>query len=466
MISHASPIIVLDDQRNELWSIAHGLGCCGIPVMPQLVQDGRLERPPQAPYTGIRLFFSDLHLLQGETKVEANTSALISFLRKLVAPTTYLIVFWSNYPEDAKRTWDYLTARLNAIAPELLPFGYEVLGKDDVRAASDDDPSVAQPAVERVQASLNELLGKHPQLSALMEWEGNVSRAASVTTNELVGALKAGGISFAEQDKVRRVLSRMAQEALGVPHAPQAPARGLTQAFFPIAQECLECDPNTDKQNAFLHIPNGETIALPDGHIEPLLNDFFVHTERSDLQHLQRGAVIRLSEDYLADPNGLSKDVGLTATPGNWKEVVCAEFAMNWHKKNPQDRTTIGNSVQVRNVFAIELSADCDHAQDKPRTQRFMFSIFAPSQPEAERKYFYSSSKGMGASDAIYVTPEITIDGVVGRLMISCRTFFARPHSQHLIGDVVSRLRKEVVDEISHQYSSHMRRPGKVAFLT
>jgi hypothetical protein len=238
MISHACPIVVLDDVRQELWEIAHGLSFCGLPVMPHWVNSGQLERVPAQPYAGIRLFFTDLHLLgPSQTKPEQYVAALIRFIRQLILPSTYLIVFWSAYEHEGATAWDFLISRM---PDELKPFAYAVLSKEDAKMAGSDDPAVSGPAIQRVRTSVKEIIERHPQLQAVMEWESNVSRSAAETTNELVRALSHGGVKFDDQDAVRKVMARMAQEALGYPHAPDAPAKGLTEALLPIAQEWLE----------------------------------------------------------------------------------------------------------------------------------------------------------------------------------------------------------------------------------
>ncbi|HWW05888.1 hypothetical protein [Collimonas sp.] len=455
MISHACPIIVLDDVRKELLEVAHGLGVCGLPVMSHLVNEGTLERVPSRPYTGIRLLVTDLHLLgPTQTKKEQYIGALISFTKQLVSPSTYLVVFWSNYAEEAAEAWAYLSTRID---PALKPFGYEVLPKDIASAAANGDVE----AIKNIQSAIDAIIKKYPQLQAVMEWEASVSRSAAETTNELVRTITQGGATFENQDHVKKVMARMAQEALGYPHAPASPTKGIVQALLPIAQDCLEREASNGYLDAFLEIPNAEKIGLPNNDLVPLLNDFFIHSANSDVSPLDRGAVIRLSEVYLNDKEaGLSRDVGPTDVAGDWRETVCREFAHSWNATTKENQDVIKKALDGKNIYAVELSADCDYAQNKPRAQRFLFALFVSSDAP---KPFFSNGKG-GANESIYVTPEIHIEKIRGRLLVSCRIFFTKPHGSAPDGKSITRLRKDVIDEISHQYSSHMRRPGKIAF--
>jgi hypothetical protein len=435
--------------------VSHGLGVCGLPVVAHLVSDGQLERIPSHPYSGIRLLVTDLHLLgPTQARPEQYIAALISFIKQLILPSTYLIVFWSNYANEAAEAWDTLHARVD---PALKPFGYEVLAKDDAAAAA----TGSLDAIARVQLAVETIIKKYPQLQAVMEWEASASKSAAETTNQFVRTLESGGVSFKTQDDVKKVMARMAQEALGYPHAPKHPTRGVTQAFLPIAQEWMERDASNGYLDSFLELADTERIALPSTDLTPLLNDFFVHAPGDLIGPLDRGAVIRLAEGYLVHKDsGLSRDIGLSEVSGDWKEAVCREFSRDWGRAQKVDQDKARNSLDAKNVYAVELSAECDHAQNKPRAQRFLLALFLPS---ASVGNFYSKTKG-GANESIYVTPEITIDKVPGRLLVSCRIFFTRPHGAAPDGAAVMRLRKDVIEEISHLYASHMRRPGKIAF--
>jgi hypothetical protein len=448
MIQQACPVIVLDDQREELWKVAHGLGFCGFPVTPHLVRDGKLERMPAEPYTGVRLLFTDLHLL-GPTgaKPEAYIGALISFIRRLVQPSTYLIVFWSNFVEEHEEAWKILKQRIPA---ELCPFAYKALPKELAHAACDEDETVAAPAREALRAAVADVINAFPQLRALMSWESTVSRAAAETSNVLLRLLSKGGARFEEPAHVRAVLARMAQEALGYPYAAEASTRGLIQALIPMVQDRLErhTDNELAELKGFLAIEGDGRVELPSVQLNALLNDFFIHAEGDVKDALDRGAVVRLDPKYLDDRDGFARDVGLANGDVDWREAICSEFYPGWKKKSGDalaKATKAGLSAE--SIYAIELSAICDHAQNKQRSQRFLLGLFVEEGVAA-------FGNKMLANDAIYATPGITIGGKAGRLFISCRILITRPYGQVVSGIAVTRLRKDVVDELSHTYST------------
>uniref|UniRef100_UPI003D016C2F hypothetical protein n=1 Tax=Alcaligenes faecalis TaxID=511 RepID=UPI003D016C2F len=468
VIEHSSPVLVLDDVKQELWEISHGLSVCGLPLMQHLIIDGTLERKPTKPYEGVRLLFTDLHVLGPTNNRPAQyVSALVKFIRELISPSTYLIVFWSAFPEDAEEAWSLLVTRLKAANSEnLIPFGYKVLDKTEVKSIADDDPDVSAKAAENVKASISAIFDEFPQLESIMQWEFSAARAASATSNELIGRLIKGGFTFNDGNTFKATLKRMAQEALGLPHAPNTPTRGVYQALMPIAQDWLNKQAANGALDAFLDLNSREKVTLPPEpqgkpKLTSLLNDFFIHSERPDLQSSERGVVIRLPEDFLANEGiGLVGEVGLATTRGDWREALCAEFAHSFSTATLENKKSYKEKLASSNVYVVELSADCDYAQDKSRSHRFLLSLFSPS---SDPKPFYQ--RNCGANDAIYVTPEITLEGVQGRLLISCRIFLTRPYKTSVAGVVVTRLRQEVLSEIAHLYSTHMRRPGKIAFF-
>jgi hypothetical protein len=463
MINHACPLIVLDDESDELWAVTQGLGNCGFPAISHLIDAGKLERTPSEKYAGIRFFFTDLHVLGGGAiKLEAHVSALAKFIQQLIDPTCYVLVFWSKFQDEVESAKQMLNKYLPR---EYLPFAYETLAKEDAKHAADKDQSVSEPAREDLRCQISEVVNRYPQLKAIMNWESLVSKAAVETTNRLISTISTitdeGACSFADPANVRAVLARMAQEALGGPHAPDAPTKGLTIALLPILQDLMERAKNggVDELQEFLAITDDATISLPHASLSSLLNDFFVHAEGQNISALERGAVIRLAEAYLNGHDGLSRDISVQ--PGDWKDSVGREFVLNWGQKSPSDLDDIRAWLDTKDVYAVELSADCDHAQNKSRSQRFLFAFFVSS---ARLTNFFSKKKTAWANGAIYATPEITLGGVRGKLLISCRIFFARPHGNAVLGRAVTRLRKDVIDEVSHHYVTHMRRPGAIAF--
>lgn len=468
MFEHSCPIIVLDDVKEELWEIAHGLGVCGLPIMSHWVANGKLERQPIHKHDGVRILFTDLHLLGPlQSKPEQYISALVAFIRQLINPSKYLIVFWSAFPEDAENAWNLLVARLKAAdAENLIPFAYRVLDKTEVKNISDEDEQISSEAKEKVRADIEKIFTDFPQLRSFMLWESCASRAASATSNELIRKLDIGGIPFTDETAVKDTMKRMAQETLGLPHAPTAPTKGVYLALTPITQDWLNKEASKGALDGFLDLTSSEKVSLPreaEGKpkLASLLNDFFIHSEQPDLKASERGVVIRLNKDFLEKAqDGLIDEVGLAEQAGDWREALCIEFAHGYAKKSPQDKEACKGKLNAANVYVTELSADCDYAQDKTRSHRFLLSLFVPA---AEPKPFYQNASG--ANDSIYITPEITLGGVPGRLLISCRIFLVRPYRKSVEGTVISRMRQEVLSELAHHYSTHMRRPGKVAFF-
>ncbi|KZS00909.1 Uncharacterized protein APZ42_002608, partial [Daphnia magna] len=163
-----------------------------------------------------------------------------------------------------EEAWQLLVARLKiAKAENLIPFGYKILDKADVKNISDEDPTISAQATKEVKESIAAIFSEFPQLKSLMQWESCASRAASSTSNELIRKLNKGGIQFKNGAAVKSTLKRMSQEALGLPHAPNAPTKGLYQALSPIAQDWLNKEAESGTLDEFLDLTSRDVTPLP-----------------------------------------------------------------------------------------------------------------------------------------------------------------------------------------------------------
>lgn len=460
MIFGSAPVLVLDDDPAELMSVVVGLGVCDVPVTPVLVSAGSALLKPLGGFSGVRLLVTDLHILgPTQSKVAQYGSALVALISQLVRPSYYILIFWSNYEAEAAEATEYLRANLPA---ELMPIGFASLSKQEATDAADDEDVRIT-----VRGRVGEILDEFPQIKALMDWEAAVSHAGSETTNQLFRVLVKSGIDPKDPASVKTVLGRMAQEAVGAKRAIAAGSKGLVQAFLPILQDQLERDSHSSLSSLskFLDIRHDSTIKLPVPQVPgavsvtAVLNDFFVHDEQDGTTNVDRGAVIRLGSKYLASTR-FWQDFGLSVSTGDWREVVCSEFYIGWPGANEQEQRKSRELLARTDVYAVELSAVCDYAQDKRRSLRYLFALFVRSGLPIRR---FLNGKTVN-NESIYVTPEVSLRGVPGRFLISCRVFASRTYGQPLDGECVTRLRKDVVDELSHHYSTHMRRPGKIAF--
>lgn len=469
MINRACPAIVLDDKKDHLSAITHGLSVCGFPVIPHWICEKQLEFSPSSPYQGVRLVFTDLHILgDDENKLETLVSALISFLKKLVAPSSYLLVFWSEYEQEADQAWAILEARM--VDKTLLPFGYKKISKTNVLQIAEEDRDASRAAVAAVQLEIQAILEDLPQLQAFLNLEACISSASAKAVNGLIQAMQSGGIGFLDKDNVQKVMQRMSQEALGSAHAPAKPAVGFAQAMMPIFQDCWERiqEDQMSAVRSFLGTIKKRKIELP-GSIPSRLNNYFIHAEGNAFAPTERGALVNLSAEYLSkESGGFCSRIGLNGDiPGDWQESICSEFAIEWKNIRTNAKgVALKTSLSSQQIYAVELSPECDHAQNKQRSQRFFVAVFVPND---QIKAFSKVDKDdnptfVPANAAIYVTPEIFLRNIAGHLFISCRQFISKPHNQSPPGECISRLRKDSIEELAHHYASHLRRPGKIYF--
>lgn len=113
-------------------------------------------------------------------------------------------------------------------------------------------------------------------------------------------------------------------------------------------------------------------------------------------------------------------------------------------------------------LHLVEIGPECDHAQGKVSTHRYLLALLVPC----------SLLKMCTQKDMTYRNASVIDTGPLflsGRdesnhLLISCRCFMALAPTKKIDGRTSFRLRKELLDEVVHHYTTHARRPGVMRF--
>jgi hypothetical protein len=154
-----------------------------------------------------------------------------------------------------------------------------------------------------------------------------------------------------------------------------------------------------------------------------------------------RGAVFEVGNDTLKDLCG--QEV---------QQLLDTEFLPK-ASPSPELRT----EARIR---LIEIGADCDHAQRKPRTIRLLLAAELPVErlnPGQQK----DTRKLEGQHDALTVLGPWNIDKRNCLLLVSLRRFvtiqeWACPGSLKLL----YRVRKPITDLLLYKYTTHSNRPG------
>lgn len=454
MLPDLTRVAAIDDVEDHLQKIVWGLGRAGFCPIPYLFEDGKLERPPVKPIPGIRLVFSDIHMVPGGTNNEKTHAAnIIRCLKAIVGNGPYALIFWSQFPGDVERMRQLIEER----APDAgvtLPLGYGRIDKNAVFKILDDVQADDGFDVKRLRDLILAEVADFHTLGVAASWDSRVADAAARTTNQLFDLAGTGIDRAATWD---RLLAFLAIEAAGWKQAKANVRNALDAALLPILEDQLtlighEGEDKPQLASKIVAILNEkDRPKMPPGVSPDRLNSRYLIEELSEATKYKmwdRGVVTALGNDFV-DSEDFIKAFGAKRWP------LCAD---EFFHTEPDDKEKQGVSLCV-----VEAGPECDHVQGKVVSHRYLLSIMIPA---SLFKRCYSKSRDKYKNLSIVDSGPLALAGVDGscHLLISCRSFMALAPGKTVSGQPLFRLKKDFLDEVMHHYTSHARRPGVMRF--
>lgn len=449
MLPAYTRVVAIDDVEDHLQKIVWGLCKAGFCPVPFLFEDGMLENPPQQPLVGIRLVFSDIHMVSGGAANEVlHANNIISCLKKIVNEGPYALIFWSQFPAEATRMAQLINER--AVESGMtLPLAFGQVDKNRVfsvgHAADEFD------AVELRRLIIEQIKDFHT-LGVVSSWDERVSKAAAHTTNQL--------FKLADTDANRvknwnNLLAYLSCEALGANQARQNIKNALDSALLPLLEDKLtqighqtESDEiNYTEINAFIPATKGakrpKTI-----NCERLNSSYLIEELRSNNQYEMhdRGIVTELSGEYI--------NSGAFITAFGLEDRALKEKEFIWAKM-------VDEQLRRLKLHVVEAGPECDHVQGKVSTHRYLLALMVPQSLFADNCI---NDKNQYRNASILDSGPLHLNGDIFHLLISCRCFMALAPSKKVGGRPVLRLRKDFINELTHHYTNHARRPGVMRF--
>jgi len=465
MIPRYSRVAAIDDVEDHLQKIVWGLGKAGFCAIPFFFQDGRLENPPEQPLPGIRIVFSDIHLVGGGPNNEKTHAAnIIQCLKRIVSAGPYVLIFWSQFPADGDRIAALIGERA-ADAKLTPPIGYASIDKNQVfniPVVGNSDNFDA----DKLRDLILEMVKPFKTLSIASSWEDRVARAGARTTNRLYEVVKTAGNPTEEWTAL---LAYLASEAVGHHVAAGDPVAALDEALLPLLEDQLSlisAEPGASAED-----------------VQPL-RDLVSADARPGRP--ASAAVSHLNTSYLIE----ELHDGGRALP--WSRGTVTELGSGFINSGPfvrafghDDAKLIRREFATRDLEAderrsirllvVELGPECDHVQAKISTHRYLLALLVPvalvpafsgqqargGKPPKTPKYsndsvmdagLFSLSEPGGTSRADW------------HLLISCRCFMALAAETAVEGRPRFRLRRALLEDVMHRYATHARRPGVMRF--
>lgn len=427
--------IVLDDEPAELATLVDALHILGAPCVG--VRFDPLGLPEPELFAGLRILFSDLHLVKAQPAGVQHYNTLASLIDRCVPDQhgPYLLVLWTSHEHERAA----LTARLEELLPAAKrPIAVLALDKTRFRNAGVWNGDALRQAIREQIISM-------PQLQALLAWERDVLAAA----NEALAIV--GGLVPDDQRSIGaypagldNVLSLLAVAALGKENASKDRKGAVTAALAPLLSDRILNRPSLPEDaelwdRAVTFQPAAQLAPPQKARMNTMLHLAIPPAEVVARQDW--GAVMLLDDARLGDGAMLAK-FGMTA--GDLRDQ---EFKLK------QSRRTEGRLVVVRG------GANCDQAQAQAGPIPLMLGMLVPTGALATDKK---------RSPAVHACDEkFALEGYAEPVTLLIHARFATtvvPEELATFPEPTMRLREQLLAGILVHAGAHLMRPGTIRF--
>lgn len=462
MIAQNIKVIALDDVEDHLIKIVRGLGRAGFSVSPYYYDDGELEDVPLQRIEGVRIVFSDIHMAGGGSfDHKMNAATIAKCLKDIISPGPFVIIFWSEYPADADLVFPEICERLIEVGC-IPPIGYGTISKGDVLAASEDSTNFD---TARLRGLILEEIGKFKSLLISAFWEDKVFRGAARSTNELFEAT-----ADCDENRLEEwlgLLGYLSSEALGLKKSLEHTNSALDHAMLPLLEDQL-ANISRDSENHEIvgHLrryiaSNDQGINLSKKiNIEQVQTGYLIDKHIPDnTKSWERGVVSEIDREFIGSEKFTD------AFGGDVVALIRREFAT-------RDLTL--DEQPLVSLHAVELGPECDHAQSKLTSQRYLLAVLVPEE------LVWAFRGQQNGSTRIPKSIKLRNDGVIDvgnfclsetdgstknwSLFISCKCFMAFEKEKSFSWTPRFKLRRALIEDVAHRYVTHARRPGVMRF--
>lgn len=513
--------IVVDNDPAHLLTISAGLSAAGIPCMAHWYQDATLfPSPPPGGYAALRLIFMDMNLqdMTGGWDPKVGSGPILSVLEQVVSKDSgpYLLVFWTQVNSKTDDIASEIHKKLRNVPTPISisdlrkgPFLSGISsGRGDLREQLQSAfQSIYDPKLIRLlQEKILELTTGCPPLSVVARWETRASEAAASAVNGIFTEARAVDADPSHaSESLTRILSSIAVEAAGSTNAKRAPAAALDAAMADILTDQFSISVSSPDYQKVVSGALGESIGVRHTFSNPQrlfarLNTYFqVERNVAQSRSIDRGVVLPADELLTTDALGMPLNNFLwseflydprkgevappehhkptfqrlrdefKALPENLKEAAAKSLdtiITNINKEYKTTKQRLKEAVPAVETDAsfvlVEIGADCDHAQAKPRTLRYLVGVEIPVSHQDD--FVLGGGNAALKHASLRRFGPYHVDGRDFYLLVSCRRYVVWQKGTPPAGKVKYRLRGPVVTALLHQYSSLSTRPGIVEF--
>ncbi len=428
--------LAVDDEGDHLKAIQEaatkaGFGC--VPLLYPRDTEADALNAMAFDTAQIRIVITDLHLdAAAQTRGKnANFSLIANLIHQLnlSAWTPYVLILWTQYPEDADGLGAYLEERLPG---EKLPGLLLSLNKGDYNIPSDNVDH------EKLLKDLQDKIGGSRGINVLLEWEREIIQAADSVVRKLLEVArssKANVVPF--DDELDRVLSSIAQTATSKTFASQEPRAAANGGLLPVLIDEMEHLTLTKEQGE--RWSSALALAVAGKKTPPVEKEIALLND-----------ALHISKDGVAS----GSDRG--AVLANWHDD--ASFQALWGLGIAEcfETFALPKWPASYSLKYLQIEGLCDSTQQKKGVVPFVLACEVPGGAEVKKDNRPAS---------IEVSPTyIGMDGSERKLIVNLRYFFTSERGKAKKRKAEFRIRESMINKWAFAWANHAIRPGTVEF--
>lgn len=427
-------IIIVDDVEEDLQKLSkvfynHGIGCRAFPY------DGFTF--PDTPLKGVRFAFFDIHLDQSPENT-ALFSTLKNTISKYISEENgiYVLIFWSNRKDLIPEFIEFVNRTDDSFKANLKPIALEVLDKNEFLDPDSD-----------LETKLNAILS-NDFVECLIKFDETVLLAATQTLDKILSI-----IPFTDQwgktdqfsSDCKAVFSKIAEASYGFTQAQRNPDTAIKEAITPVFESILKQNDDSCWKKFLTPLRvarNSSELKFPSSVSTAKLNSIF-HIDNYNIGHrdkTERGALCLIKKDKVDEVfNNIIRMRFL-----DW-------FPLTFPGLNKEDR-------QLSKVIAIEISAACDYAQAKKRTNKYVLGAIIPEE-------CISRLNTEKTGEYLFVIPfSFEMEGKNYKIGLNLNYTIVEQDNLLFLDHPILILNKEIMDFIGSKYANHISRLGITCF--
>lgn len=439
----ASRFAVVDDNKEHADLVRDAIArlgrlCQAFYYTPEWESDDELH--------GVRVLFLDLHLLDSGVNSDKKkdyavlADLLINGITENGGP--FIVILWTMDPQYHNDLQEFLDERL-ADYKYARPAKVLCLSKQAFFGEGLTD-SMCTTLSEAIEATLKQV----PQIAALLAWEDDVHRAATLTLSELLSLVSSKGKSTDEYNEdLDLLISRLSAEAVGHKNVSGDPRGALTTALTPIL---------FDQMHYLLPVQSDEWLWR-----EAITKS--TELSKKPVTVEEAGKINAMLHIAYAPPSIAATDMGAVVDlPADLMDVNAFElrFGLKQASARNSEYFVEGDKDRAKCFWRlIRIGAACDQAQPKSSPISYLLALEVPV--EIARK-----SSGAGKTrPAEWVSPvfETQDQKLHFNLVANSRFVVTYTRTQVESWNVLYRLREQLLTQLVGHVMQYNARPGIVS---